>query len=196
MPAPRSEHLLEDALQALGRALDGLGRPWMIIGGLAAIARGVRRFTTDIDAAVRGDGLCIDEVVGILDAEAIRPRIEDAAAFARANLVLLVRHEPTGIDLDVSLAWSSFEHEALAAATPCRFGRVELPVVTADDLVVFKGIAGRSKDEEDIVTLLALHPSIDRDRARQRLVALAALAEAPELVEAFDAILGRVPRAR
>jgi hypothetical protein len=164
----------------------------MIIGGLAAIARGVRRFTTDIDAAVRGDGLRIEELARALDAEGIRPRIDDAAAFARANLVLLVRHEPTGVDLDVSLAWSSFEHEALAAATPCRFGQAQVPVVTADDLVVFKGIAGRAKDEEDIVTLLVLHPTMDRTRARERLVALAALAEAPELVEAFDAILARV----
>ena len=91
---------------------------------------------------------------------------------------------------------SSFEHDALAAAPLCRFGRAQVPVVTADDLVVFKGIAGRAKDEEDIVTLLALHPAIDQDRARQRLVALAALAEAPELVQAFDAILRRVPHAR
>jgi hypothetical protein len=29
----------------------------MVIGGIAVIARGVRRLTTDIDAAVRGDAI-------------------------------------------------------------------------------------------------------------------------------------------
>jgi len=91
---------------------------------------------------------------------------------------------------------SSFEHDALAAAPLCRFGRAQVPVVTADDLVVFKEIAGRAKDEEDIATLPTLHPSIHRARAREQLVALAALAEAPELGEAFDATLARVPPAR
>jgi hypothetical protein len=32
----------------------------MLIGGLAVIARGVRRFTTDIDAVVQGDAVELD----------------------------------------------------------------------------------------------------------------------------------------
>jgi hypothetical protein len=45
MPGKRAkgERLLEDALAALARALDETGAPWMIIGGIAVIAHGVRR---------------------------------------------------------------------------------------------------------------------------------------------------------
>jgi len=46
---------LEVAFADLGSALTATGVPWMVIGGIAVIARGVRRMTTDIDAAVRGD---------------------------------------------------------------------------------------------------------------------------------------------
>lgn len=94
MPGKRAkgERLLEDALAALARALDEAGAPWMIIGGIAIIAHGVRRFTTDIDAAVLGDAIAIDHLLDTLARHEIVPRIDDAEAFAQANLVLLVRH--------------------------------------------------------------------------------------------------------
>lgn len=59
------ERVLEDALAALAGALDEAGAPWMIIGGIAVIARGVRRFTTDIDAAVRGDAITIERLLNL-----------------------------------------------------------------------------------------------------------------------------------
>jgi hypothetical protein len=194
MPGKRakSDRPLEDALAALARALDEAGAPWMVIGGIAVIAHGVRRFTTDIDAAVLGDAIAIDRLLETLARHGIVPRIADAAAFAQQNLVLLVRHAPTGVDLDVSQAWSPFEHEALAARKKTKFGRVRAPMSVPDDLVVFKAIAGRPKDIEDAEALLLLHPHIDVHRARDRVVELAAMAEAPELVESFDAIAARV----
>lgn len=118
MPKKRAggESLLEGALAALALALTSTGAPWMIIGGIAVIAHGVRRFTTDIDAAVRGDAISVDRLIAALDRHEIIPRIPNASTFARENLVLLARHAPTGVDLDVSLAWSTFEHDAIEAA--------------------------------------------------------------------------------
>jgi hypothetical protein len=193
VPAKRAkgERLLEDALAALARALDSAGAPWMVIGGIAVIAHGVRRFTTDIDVAVRGDAISIDRLLDALARHGIVPRVADAAGFAQANLVLLVRHALTGVDLDVSFAWSSFEHEALTARKEASFGRVKVPMSVPADLVVFKTIAARPKDIEDAEALLVLHPHIDLDRARRRVAELAGLAEAPELVETFDAIMAR-----
>jgi hypothetical protein len=161
----------------------------MIIGGIAVIARGVRRFTTDIDAAVRGDDVSVDQLLSTLARNHIAPRIEDAAQFARENLVLLLRHVPSGVDFDVSFAWTEFEHEAIAAATVATFGTVEAPMARPEDLVIFKSIAGRGKDMDDVVALLALYPKLDLARVRARVRELARLAEMPELASGLDAAI-------
>lgn len=194
MPSKRAtrDRLLEAALEALASGLSQLHVPWAVIGGIAVIARGVRRFTTDIGVAVRGDAISVELLLQNLAAFSILPRIDDAVSFAEANLVLLLRHQESGVDLDVSLAWSGFEHEALSTSTMTSFGRVRAPMCTAESLVVFKAIAGRPKDIEDAEALLTLHPDIDRERARRRVAELSVLAEAPELLDAFERLLGRV----
>jgi hypothetical protein len=187
----RSERLLEDALKALAGALTKSGAPWMVIGGIAIIARGVRRFTTDIDVAIRGDAIRPEKVLQLLARRSIVPRIDDALEFAQENLVLLLRHRPTGVDLDVSFAWSGFEHEALAAATITDFGKVRAPMCAPADLIVFKAIANRAKDVDDATALLDLYPKIDLAKVRKRVAELSALAEAPEVLHAFDAMTDR-----
>jgi len=79
----------------------------MIIGGIAVIARGVRRMTTDIDAVIRGDAIELDDLLPLLADHEITPRIDDAIAFARANYVLLLRHDPSKVDFDLSFGWTS-----------------------------------------------------------------------------------------
>jgi hypothetical protein len=185
------ERKLEDALAALVRALTASAAPWMIIGGVAVIARGVRRMTTDVDAVVRGDAIGAEQLLVLLASERILPRIEGAEAFARENLVLLLRHEVTGVDLDVSFAWSGFEHAALAASTPARYGRVVAPMATPEDLIVFKAIAARPKDLEDAETLLLLYPDVDVARARRRVGELAALAEDDCLAAGLEKVIDR-----
>jgi hypothetical protein len=194
MPGKRvkRERLLEQALEALAAGLTECRVPWMVIGGIAVIARGVRRFTTDIDVAVRGDSVSAQDLVTTLARFGVAPRVADAIAFAEANLVLLLRHEPSGVDLDVSFAWSAFEHDALASSTATSFGRVRAPMCTAESLIVFKAIAGRPKDVQDAEALLVLHPDVDRARIRARVAELAALADAPELLSALDDLLRRV----
>jgi hypothetical protein len=133
MPSKRvtRDRLLEAALEALSGALTQLQVPWAVIGGIAVISRGVRRFTTDIDVAVRGDAISVERLLQGLAAFSIVPRIDDALGFAEANLVVLLRHQESGVDLDVSLAWSAFEHDALAASTLTSFGRVRAPMYRA-----------------------------------------------------------------
>ena len=194
--AARGDRRLQDALRDLASALTKSGAAWMVIGGIAVIARGVRRFTADIDVAVRGDAIEVDALLSILGKKRIHPRIEDAAAFARENLVLLLRHEPSGVDFDVSFAWTEFEYEALEAATVATFGTVKAPMARPEDLVVFKAIAGRGKDMDDVVALLALYPKLDLGRVRARVRELAALADTPELARGLDAVIKTAVGAR
>lgn len=109
-----ADKTLEAALRALRRALSASKARWMVIGGVAVIAHGVQRMTTDLDAVIEGGAIELRQLLRQLQEAAIVPRIAAAVAFAEANLVLLVRHLPSEVDLDLSLAWTSFERDALA----------------------------------------------------------------------------------
>jgi len=188
----RAEQPLEAALRALSGALRASKARWMVIGGVAVIAHGVQRMTTDLDAVIDGEAVEIPSLMRSLRRARITPRIEAAEAFATANLVLLVRHLPSGVDLDLSLAWTSFERDALAERKVIAFGDVKAPMATVEALLVFKAIAGRSRDKDDMLALLTLYPSLDLSSVRRRVVELAGLADAPELVGEFDALLRQV----
>lgn len=199
MPAKRKkrgDRRFEDALATVRRAFDETGVRWMVIGGIAAIARGVRRTTTDIDVAVEGEAIAVDALVRVLAAHDLRPRFSDAVKFAKQNLVLLVRDGENEIDVDISLAYTAFEKEALADAEVTAFGRATVPMARAEDLVIFKAVAGRPKDIEDAAGLLAVHRDIDVSRVRAKLRELAEVADDPKIVDVLEQILARVRTAR
>ena len=198
MPKQRGkgERRLDDALTALASALEAAQVPWMVIGGIAVIARGVRRLTTDVDVVVRGDSVTVTSLLRTLAAHDVEPRIEDAAAFASRNLVLLLRHVPSGVDLDLSFGWTAFELEAIEASTKAAFGSKSLPMARAEDLIVFKAMAARPKDIEDAAALMLMHSDVDLSRIRVRLAELAELADEPVLAEGLEQIIARARMAR
>ena len=191
VPAARGpdRSLIEEALAALCDALSETSAPWMVIGGIAVIAHGVQRMTTDIDAVIQGDRLESPALLSALRRHQIVPRIDHAEAFAEMNLVVLARHQPTEVDLDLSMGWTKFERDALAMRASTRYGTVDAPMARVEDLLVFKAIAGRSRDVDDAVTLLTLYPNVDLEVVCRRVTELAELAEAPELLLGLDAIL-------
>jgi hypothetical protein len=190
------ERRLDEALKALASALRAARSRWMVIGGIAVIARGVRRMTTDIDVVVRGDSVEISKLLRILAKHAVEPRIDDARAFAEKNLVLLLRHTPSGVDLDLSLGWTDFERAAIASSTNAAFGRASYPMARAEDLVVFKALAARPKDIEDAAALILMHAAMDVDRVRRRVTELAELAGEPALVDGLDRVIAHTRSVR
>jgi hypothetical protein len=188
----RADDALLQALRALGSALDALGRPAMIIGGIAVIARGVPRQTIDIDATVAAADLDLEETLATLAAHDVAPRIENAIAFARERQVLLLRHVQTGTPLELSLAWLPFELEALERATEVDFGGARVRVATAEDLIVLKAVAWRDRDRGDIERLLLLHaPEVNLERVRALVGEFAAAIDEPNRLGEFDALVRR-----
>lgn len=164
----------------------------MIIGGIAVIARGVPRQTIDIDAAVLGRAVSLEDLFAALGAHGIVPRIPDAEDFARRQQVLLLKHRPTATTLEVSLAWLPFEQEALERSSPVDFRGIEVPVVQAQDLIVYKAVAWRDRDKADVERLLLLHAdeldlAFIRDMVRQFAEAL----EEPARVSEFEELVSR-----
>jgi hypothetical protein len=163
----------------------------MVIGGVAVIARGVARLTDDVDATVVGADFDLDTAVAVLSRHEIVPRVEDAIAFARQRQVLLLRHVPSGTPLDLSLAWLSFEIEAIERADRLDLGGVEAPVATTDDLLIYKAIAWRPRDREDIERLMAAGHAIDLARVQATVELLSDALEEPERAIRFADLVRR-----
>lgn len=138
----------------------------MIIGGVAVIALGVPRLTVDIDATVASvDPELLSKA---LERRGIRPRIPDAVDFARARQVFLGIHEASDTPVDVILARLPFEEEAIRSSREQNFAEVRIRVPRPEDLVIYKIVAGRPQDLDDVEGLLLLHGlSIDLGRVRR-----------------------------
>lgn len=106
--------------------------------------------------------------------------------------MLLARHAESGVDIDVSLAWLPFEMEAIAAAGLAMVGGARLPVAQPEDLVIYKAIAWRPQDQQDIERLLALHGArMDLTRVRRHVQALGEAME-EDRIRGLDALILRV----
>ena len=115
------------------------------IGGLALQRWGEPRETIDVDLTLlTGFGGETAFIEALLDRYA--GRIDDAAAFAGANRVLLLR-SASGVGIDVALGALPFEESVVARATPFAFpGDAPLRTCSAEDLIVLKAFAARARD--------------------------------------------------
>ena len=169
----------------------------VVIGGLAVALLGRPRVTRDIDAMVL---LPEDRWPIFLEggsAFGFVPRHAGALEFAREARVLLLRHEPTGIDIDVALGCLPFEEETVARATLVQVAGVSVPLPTPEDLVIMKAVAHRDRDQLDVAGLLAAHPDLDVRRVRRWVRAFAEALDMPELYDDLQAQLAsRPPRKR
>jgi hypothetical protein len=186
----RSDPGLLQGLGALKRALDRTRAPYMLIGGIAVIARGVTRNTDDVDATVWASEVTLERLIECLDAEGIAGRIPDLEEFAATRQVLLLRHEASGTPMEVTLAWLPFEREAIGRAEEIDLGGVRLPVAAAGDLIVYKTVAWRDRDRADVERLLRLHgAAIDLDRIRALVAEFAEAIEEPGRIHDFEQLV-------
>ena len=153
------------------------------IGGLAVLRWGDPRETVDVDLTlITGFGREADFVSALT--AVFEPRIDDAAAFALVNRVLLLRTS-SGVGLDIALGGLPFEERAVERASLFTYpGDVPLRTCSAEDLIVFKAFAGRAKDWMDIEgVVIRQGPAIDWIYVREQLAPLAELKDEPELLE-------------
>jgi len=181
---------LADALRALTQSFDELGSPSAIIGGVAVIANGVPRATVDVDATVSAQAVEPEQLAAALARHDIVPRIDNAVEFARSRHVFLATHRPSGVSVDVSLAWLPFEEEAIAAAVTCDFAGVRIRVPRPEDLVIYKMVAARPRDLDDVENLLLVHGrAMNLGRVRAVVADFAAVLEDAERPAALERLL-------
>lgn len=161
------------------------------IGGIALQRWGEPRLTVDVDVTLLAGLGQESRYVDLLCAR-YQPRIPDARAFALANRVVLLE-DAGGIPLDIALGAFAFEGQAVRRATDFEFLKnVVLRTCSAEDLVVLKAFADRSRDWADIEGILIRQgASLDRSYIVTHLRSLCEIKEAPKILAKLDDLLNR-----
>jgi hypothetical protein len=187
MPSP-----VADLLRDLAAALDGLGADWYLFGAQAAIVHGAARLTADVDVTVLLPAtLSVDALIGAAQRGGFEPRFGDARFLERTR-VLPLAHTATNLPVDLVLGGPGLEEAFVARARRRPIEGIDVPVATAEDLVVMKILAGRPKDLEDIAAVLASqHLSFDVAYTRLTLAALEQALGQSDLSPVFERVWSR-----
>src|SRR5262249_17860934 len=156
-------------------------------GAQAVLVHGAPRLTADVDVTIDPGASSPSDVLSALSTERIVAR---AAGFdellARSRLLPLV-HEPSGTPVDVVLMADGIEKAFAAPAVLVDLGGVTVPVLSAEDLVAMKIVAGRRKDREDVAGILeAQGDRLDLARLRRTLADLDGTLEEPRASKRFE----------
>lgn len=153
----------------------------MIIGGVAASLQGHPRLTADVDATVLLDESSMDRFLQQASQHGLVSRIKNPLAFARQSAMLLLKHEQTGVAVDIAQSRLLFETEALHRAKQIKVKNMSVPVATSEDLIIMKAIAHRPQDLQDIRAIITANPQLDVRFISTHVRDFAKALEMPEL---------------
>lgn len=117
-------------------------------------AHGFMRLTQDIDVSLGVDVDRFGDVLAAVGQGGFTPVTSDPLAFARETNVLLLVDPDTGIRIDLVFTFIPFERAAIRDAETVVFKGFSLKVASLGHLVVYKLLAGRARDIEDITMIL------------------------------------------
>jgi hypothetical protein len=133
----------------------------MVIGGQAVLLYGEPRLTKDIDITL-GVGLeRLSEIRAIVDRLRLEYLTDNVDDFVKETMVLPVIDRKSGIRVDLIFSFSPYERQAIERAREISFGRTKVRFADLEDVVIHKVIAGRPRDIEDVLSILAKNPSFD-----------------------------------
>jgi predicted nucleotidyltransferase len=140
---------LTDALLAVDEILLAAGVPHALCGGIAAnLYRDEVRATSDVDLAIAiGAAHLVDLVRTFAD------NGWDAEPYWRRGEQLRLAHQDLP-RVDLIVATTDFERAAIDRSAAIEIDGRSLQVLTAEDLIVFKLIAGRARDYEAVAAII------------------------------------------
>jgi len=182
---------------ALALLLDRLGALAMVIGGVAVSIHGRPRMTLDADVTIALDVAELPRILEAVNACGFSPRVDSPREFTEATRVLPLRSVSDGWEVDLIFAGTPYELEAISRARVTTLGGVDLPIVSAADLLIHKILAGRPRDMEDAESIaLRQGDRVDRRFVRGTLLELAAFLDDDDIRRRVDAILPADPPMR
>lgn len=151
------------------------------IGGIAVQRWGEVRVTKDVDLTLLTGFGGEEEFIRILS-ERFEPRISDIVEFALRNRVVVLKEGNIGID--VALGALDFEENVIKRASYHAYTHSQkLKTCSAEDLIVYKAFAERTKDWADVESIVIRQVKIDWDYVYKNLAPLAEIKYSPEIID-------------
>jgi hypothetical protein len=168
------------------RACAELNVRWYLFGAQAALLYGSPRLTADADLTVLLGNVPTPAFAKTLEANGFELRAADEA-FVRTTRVLPIVHRSTAFPADVVLGGPGLEEAFLERAPIRAIHGLRVPVAAAEDLVAMKVLAGRRKDQEDIVAILSAQSGkLDLTLIRKTLADLSEALAQDDLLPLFE----------
>ena len=179
---------LADLSRRLSRALRG--KRWYVFGARAAIHFGSARGTVDVDISLALDGQTPESLIALLAAEGFDTRIPDWEELLHVARVLLLTDRTSGIEVDLVMTGPGLEEEFHSRARSAVLSGIPVPVISAEDLVIGKVLAGRTQDLQDVGAVLAATGTLDVQRITDTLRSIERALDREDLVDEFVQLLG------
>jgi hypothetical protein len=162
------------ALKHVWATLESLNVPMAVMGGVALSAWKYPRATQDVDLLIGLEGKDPDFIVQKLAAAKFRAKRQPPVLTLGQLRIVQVLYEPPGtfldLQIDLLLADCEYQRQALSRRTVVNLPDLDIAVavLSCEDLVLHKVLAGRIVDRADAAKLLrANRTSLDFDYLRQ-----------------------------
>jgi predicted nucleotidyltransferase len=180
---------------AFGRLMNERRWRWYVFGAQAVIAYGRPRLTADVDVTVEPTGAAPAELITALASHGFALRFPMSIEHLHDARLLPMVHAPTAMPVDLVIAAPGLDEEFLERACLLDLGGVEVPVVSVEDLVAMKILAGRRKDIEDVRGVLAEQRGrMDLDRVRDVLASFEAALDEHKLLGRLERLVRAASR--
>ncbi|MBX3350047.1 MAG: nucleotidyltransferase [Nitrospira sp.] len=160
-----AESFLAQSLSTLITDFNRRGIEYALAGGWAYSALVEPRATTDIDILLLMEQPSRDQLQSLLsslfDSTIVHPAAMVFRGISIWRCVGILKNQE--VVIDVLLADSEYLRTVLARRRQVSLGEVSVPIVTVEDLIVLKTLAGRLQDQADLEKIKLRQDDLDVD---------------------------------
>lgn len=156
------------ALRRVWTALEPLEIPMAVMGGISVSAWGHFRNTQDVDVLVGVEKARFNDVLDCVGRAGLRPKRRPVLFRIDQQDIAQLLYRPPDIELDIQvdllLVSTNYQKAAIDRRVPTKLPGLDIPiaVLSCEDVILHKLIAGRMIDRADAAMLLRENrPQID-----------------------------------
>jgi predicted nucleotidyltransferase len=163
---------LTTVIHDLVAVFEQLRLPYAIMGGIAVRAHGIPRPTYDVDFTVAVSRERLDELFGAIAGRGYtvpeqysRGGVDPVGGMPLVKVRLFL--DGRSVDADIFIAETSFQREVLERRVAAGVEGRDVKLVSAEDLILFKLVAGRPRDLIDVQDVLFTQGKLDEPYLRR-----------------------------